>query len=477
MATVVVPSSSLAVGGHGEACRAASPLRSRAGSPLRRPLVQGASALRTRPVAANLALAAAPTTEQAQQAQQQQQQQLQQQQLQQQQLQQQQQLRRAAAQQSSSSLAEGWQCAGTPGVALPMWGCSAVASQSSLPANLRTPRSRPTTPAATRPALAYGAHSLQGRKKAMPGCPNQDCHLVLPLAPGLMLAAIFDGHGRGGHLASNRARCLVEQNVKQLLAKMESRSGATAFAWLFDYVHELLVSEGLASFSGTTATVALIDLAKGSATVAHAGDSSLLVCHGGKVAFLSQDHRVDEPARRRILAAGGEVRETQHEGNTTVTRVFAPGSDFPGLAMARALGDQEAHALGVMSQPEVSTVAFAPGCVLVVASDGLWDKMSSTEAAQFVDAQLGAGRDVSEIAHELVTKGRERWRADYDIDDVTAVVVRAGVDSGFVPLTPRFAPMLTPTPLRAACTREQAHGVPWEPQRGFAPLRQRLGGC
>jgi serine/threonine protein phosphatase PrpC len=273
--------------------------------------------------------------------------------------------------------------------------------------------------------LVAGGFSTKGHKKAAPRTPNQDSHLILPLSPGKLLVGVFDGHGANGHLVSARVRGMLEQHSPELLSCLKaSRSGASALAGLFTTMHETVVAEGLARFSGCTASVALIDLAKGVVTVAHAGDSTLMVALGSDVQFVSRDHKFDAEDRRRILARGGEVRDTTYE-ETQVTRVFTPGSEYPGLAMSRALGDGEAHALGVLSDPEIASVPFQAGSSLIVASDGLWDQMTASEAAHSLVKASSAGQDVPEAAQMLVAQGRARYKPGFDVDDITAVVVMA----------------------------------------------------
>eukprot|EP00927_Polykrikos_kofoidii_P069683 TRINITY_DN6525_c0_g1_i2.p1 TRINITY_DN6525_c0_g1~~TRINITY_DN6525_c0_g1_i2.p1 ORF type:complete len:422 (+),score=49.44 TRINITY_DN6525_c0_g1_i2:135-1268(+) len=274
--------------------------------------------------------------------------------------------------------------------------------------------------------LLVGAHTLRGQKQISPGWPNQDTHLVQPLGPGLLLVGVFDGHGQNGHHISSRVRGMAVEHAQTLVADIAAgRTGASSLARLFTMMHETVVSEGLARWSGTTATICLIDLARNVATVGHAGDSTLVITSGSEVLFKSRDHKVDEETRRRVAACGGEVRDTTYEGKST-TRVFLAGSQLPGLAMSRAIGDQEAHAVGVVCEPEVVTLSFREGNSLVVASDGVWDHVSAEEAAQRLNSfPIDSKRGVQEAAQSLVAGARARYRPEGDIDDITAVVVRA----------------------------------------------------
>lgn len=279
--------------------------------------------------------------------------------------------------------------------------------------------------------LLAGAATRQGHKAALPGCQNQDVHLVLPLGRGLLLAAVFDGHGRTGHLASRRVREVFEQRAPCLVAAAATSMLPGAFADIFAAAHAALVGERLASMAGTTATAALVNLSAGRVTVAHVGDSTAVLAVAGKVAFVSADHKVDDEAVRRIAHMGGEVRTLGASG-VHARRLFAKGSMQPGIAMSRALGDEEAQALGLRSDPDIVEVPLPPGFTLIVASDGVWDKLAPEAVMEHVETRkhAGSGRLTAErlqlVATSVVSEARLRWPAtpiDGDIDDITAIVV------------------------------------------------------
>jgi len=278
----------------------------------------------------------------------------------------------------------------------------------------------PSAPKAV--ALRGAMYSLQGQKSSFPGWPNQDTPMILTLSSGMLLAGVFDGHGRFGHLVSQRVRHLVQVHSQHLTALSQPQL-PQAFSWLFKYIQDTLQREGMAQFSGTTATLALVDCVRGTATVAHVGDSTLMISRNGEIDFVSTDHKVDDDVERRVVACGGEVR-TQTVSNVTARRVFARGQPLPGLAMARALGDVEAHNLGVHCEPQIVTIPIMAGSTIVIASDGLWDELPHTQVAQHVAST--PGRDATnELARSLVVDARRQYHDRPNIDDITAVVVQA----------------------------------------------------
>jgi serine/threonine protein phosphatase PrpC len=261
--------------------------------------------------------------------------------------------------------------------------------------------------------------------------PNQDAHLVLHLRPGLLLAAIFDGHGPHGHSVACRVRDAFAQRANAYRAACVDRDGngpRNVLTQAFHQIHESLCRDPALDtrFSGTTATVALVDAFTGSATVAHVGDSTLMLCTGTEVNFVTKDHIVDDEASQKVLRCGGEVRVETCSG--------IKARRIAGLNMCRSLGDESAHSIGVTCTPDVSTVAFLPGSNLVICSDGVWDQMTKEEVAghlatkmdtKELDCRYSAQRRVDLLSRSLVLQSKSTWlnKQMADIDDITALVV------------------------------------------------------
>lgn len=115
---------------------------------------------------------------------------------------------------------------------------------------------------------------------------------------------------------------------------------------------------------GTTAVVAVVGT--NHIVVGNCGDSRAVLCRAGEAVPLSFDHKANRPDEvARIEAAGGHV--FTWEGH----RVCGV------LAMSRALGDGFLKPF-VSGQPEVTVTERSDDdeC-LILASDGLWDVLSS----------------------------------------------------------------------------------------------------
>lgn len=190
----------------------------------------------------------------------------------------------------------------------------------------------------------------------------------------------------------------------------------------FQSVHAILEDEGHADWSGTTATVAVIDVVLGTMTVAHVGDSRLIATQGDKVTFATEDHVLDFEEEIRIEALGGEVRVFEVSG-VSARRVFQPGQMFPGLSMSRSLGDIKAHEMGVRASPTVRVVPMRPHDCFVLASDGVWQHMTADEVAAIIN-----GRDAWSASRLVAVEARRRWPQGGDVDDITVVTVRPPAD-------------------------------------------------
>lgn len=120
---------------------------------------------------------------------------------------------------------------------------------------------------------------------------------------------------------------------------------------------------------GTTAVVAVVGPCQ--IVIANCGDSRAVLSRGGQAVALSTDHkpeRKDETSR--IECAGGKI-------------ILWDGYRVGGfLALSRAIGDRILKRY-VISEPEVTCVQRSSDDeVLILASDGLWDKLSNDVACR-----------------------------------------------------------------------------------------------
>ena len=141
---------------------------------------------------------------------------------------------------------------------------------------------------------------------------------------------------------------------------------------------------------------------------------------------LSRDHKPDLPGEReRVEAMGGEVMTGGGGGEGAgAMRVWNKGQ--VGLAMSRSIGDGTVKDVGVIADPEVNhfDLSFTNGegdVFVLIASDGVWEFISSQEAA---DVACQHPTDANKGCEELVLLAAERWREKEALhrDDITAIL-------------------------------------------------------
>lgn len=273
------------------------------------------------------------------------------------------------------------------------------------------------------------------------------------------LFGAMDGHGPHGHLVS----AFVKQHLPILLVDHLSGAdgggddggagggAARALAEGFLEVDARLGASRIdCEFSGSTCVVAY--LRGNQLTTAWVGDSRGVLGRataggGWQAVDLTSDHKPTDPAEReRILRSQGRVERLVDETGQPMGphRVWLQYAWVPGLAMSRALGDQLAHQVGVCSEPDHRHLSLGPADhFMVLASDGVWEFITSQEAVELV----GAAGDVEDACRALVDEAYQRWLLEEEgvVDDITAVVVRFTHDAA-APAAAAAAPL----PLAAA---------------------------
>jgi len=281
-------------------------------------------------------------------------------------------------------------------------------------------------------------------RRADAGVPNQDDFVLarhsLAHDGHIALYGVFDGHGQAGHHCAAYARGVLPESLfgqGSLIAGPEE-----ALRVAFAQVQEGLLQQDFdTETSGTTATVALVlhfpvseedpELQGESwLYVANVGDSrAVLVSRTGEdrseisVNRLTRDHRPDDLAEaERIQSEGGEVRRLRPGSGTS--RIFAPGCQWPAMALSRSLGASIAGTCGVSSEPEVASVRIANGAdeLLVLGTDGLFEFCSTKEVA----TRLCTEGVSDEVLEDVCSVARRRWaRSSYNdtVDDITAIAV------------------------------------------------------
>ncbi|KAI3796145.1 hypothetical protein L1987_38810 [Smallanthus sonchifolius] len=297
------------------------------------------------------------------------------------------------------------------------------------------------------PSVRYGC-SAQSRKGEDYFMMKTDCQRIHGNpSSSFSVFGIFDGHN--GDAAAIYSRDNLLDHVLDAIPH-----GLKRDEWLQALPRALVVgfvktdkqfqSKGLTS--GTTATFVIVD--KWTVTVASVGDSRcILDTPDGVVSVLTVDHRLEEniEERERVTASGGEVGRLSVVGGPEI----GPLRCWPGgLCLSRSIGDMDVGEF-IVPIPYVKQVKLSNGGGrLIIASDGIWDALSSEIAAEScrgLPSELAARQVVKEA---LRTRGLK--------DDTTCIVVDIVPPDNSLP--PPSPPRRTQSKLRSLLFRTKFRG-------------------
>ena len=294
--------------------------------------------------------------------------------------------------------------------------------------------------------LRHASASVQGRRPY-----NEDRSNALhPLIPpssadqSASFFAVFDGHG--GEEAVDWVTRHLHSHVSASPHFSQPGQRHLALEDGFLACDAALTAATAATpihSSGTTCGAVLIDSTH--LYAANCGDTRAVLSRSGHAPIeLSLDHKPTDPCERaRIEAAGGrvtvqEIPLARNGKKTVLTQSYVELGDA-GLAVSRAFGDLSFKANAALSaDAQVITVRPYVSCrersaddeFVLLASDGLWNFVSTDAVVQFVRARLAVDADaerddVDDIACKLAQLALDR--KSNDNVTVTLIVLPRGM--------------------------------------------------
>ncbi|XP_042497117.1 probable protein phosphatase 2C 14 [Macadamia integrifolia] len=212
-----------------------------------------------------------------------------------------------------------------------------------------------------------GVSSMKGKKKVM-----EDTHKIVSALHGDSrkgFFGVYDGHG--GTKAAEFAAENLHRNILEMLDKCSGcmhKEDAIKAAYL--KTDKDFLKQGLGS--GTCCVTALIE--GDDIFISNLGDCRAVLCRDGMAEVLTKDHRAgQEDERNRIEDKGGYVEI--HRGAWRVHGI---------LSVSRSIGDVHLKDW-VIAEPVTKTLHLTPDMeFLVLATDGLWEKVSGQEAVDTI---------------------------------------------------------------------------------------------
>lgn len=216
------------------------------------------------------------------------------------------------------------------------------------------------------------------------------------VADGGRFAAVFDGHGGGGvsaflkhHLYQRLKNSLeelhgVEQQEQPSLRRHPSLAcQVAAIRNAFSETENDVLHDDSLKYQGSTAVaVVLHDEGDGHRTVlsANVGDSRAILSRWGRAVELTRDHKPNEEREKKRILSMGETIEWDR---------FAKVHRVRNLSLSRAIGDRYAKPF---VSAEVEIMRFPVNEhgdeFVLLASDGLWDVMTSQDVVSYVHRQM-----------------------------------------------------------------------------------------
>jgi serine/threonine protein phosphatase PrpC len=158
---------------------------------------------------------------------------------------------------------------------------------------------------------------------------------------------------------------------------------------------------------------------------ANVGDSRAILSRNGSAIDLTRDHKPNDPIEEaRIEAKGGYVAwcgDMDTHGNPIEgSGIYRVNGN---LALSRAIGDRSERP-AVSAEPDITmTTITARDEFLVLATDGLWDVMSSSDVVAFIHALLEAAADNEAEREYIATSVVEEALRRGTWDNVTVIIV------------------------------------------------------
>ena len=142
---------------------------------------------------------------------------------------------------------------------------------------------------------------------------------------------------------------------------------------------------------------------------------------------LSNDHKPNLiQEKERILKSNGRIEPYKNENNFYIgpDRVWLKDEDVPGLAMSRSFGDDLAHNIGVICEPEIIEIDFnEEDKFIILASDGIWEFMSNQEVVDIIK-EFYMKNDLQGALFSLYKEASKRWIMEEEIiDDITLIII------------------------------------------------------
>jgi len=260
--------------------------------------------------------------------------------------------------------------------------------------------------------LKYGSYAIQGHRDHMEDT-TRVVQIKLSHINMCYLVILCDGHAGDAcsKYVSKQLPILMEFHLKHI-------SSTTSYENINNIITKCIlrldsIYKQKIDFSGTTCVFALF--INDHLFIVNIGDSRCIIGNSkNKLKLATKDHKPNEKKElARIHKNGGSIT------NIDTHRVFI-NEEVNGLAISRVIGDNHYKGYNiVISNPDIYyRKILRSDEIMILASDGLWEVITNSEAIEFVNARINK-LGLSTIAKELVDFAFKKG----SMDNITVIIV------------------------------------------------------
>lgn len=213
-------------------------------------------------------------------------------------------------------------------------------------------------------------------------------------------------------------------------------------------IHELARADPSRAGMGTTLTAAIVNPEREEVAIGHVGDSRAYRLRGGKLEQLTRDHSLVEEMRRKGQLTDAQAED--HPQRSIITRALGPEPEV---------------------EPDVHTVAAAPGDIFLICSDGLTTMLGEAQIARLLAGSSSMAAAVRALVDEANRAGGR--------DNITVLAFRLE-DAAAPQPRPESSTLVGPAAEEAGLTatevrRRAAAAAAMERREQLAAKRPRRG--
>ncbi|KAJ4953865.1 hypothetical protein NE237_030697 [Protea cynaroides] len=281
--------------------------------------------------------------------------------------------------------------------------------------------------------IRWGFSRIQGSREEM----EDDVVVRADNLNEFSFAAVFDGHAGFSSVKFLRdelfKECVEALQGGLLLTGKDFNAVREALEEAFTNADTKLLNwlevTGEEVESGSTATV--IFVGNDVLVISHVGDSSVVLSRSGKAELLTSSHRpygnskVSRQEIRRIKEAGGWIVNGRICGDISISRAFGDmrfktkknemleKGVKEGRWSQKFISRLQFNGDLVIASPDIYQVALGSDAeFILLATDGLWDYMNSSEVVRFVRNQLRQHGNVQMASEALAQAALDRRSQD-----------------------------------------------------------------